>query len=170
MWGGIPSDYNIHINVSCIEKLKEITDTYGLALSLENVPCNDKDPLTHVINLAKDFPDITFTFDTKFAQFHDQMELSYNEDHQWLWTDKRINHIHINDYAGTYKEWKKLQGCQIGEGCIDFDQFFLFLNNIRFRESITMEASAYYDGVLNIEALNRSIAYIKNKMGKESDC
>ena len=124
LWDGITSDAHFENNLAAYGKLKDIADKYGIKLLIENVVCNQEDPMKHWCELKERFPEVRFVFDTKMAAFHSQMELLYDEAYQWLWMDKHICHYHVNDYAGGYKEWEKLRTLPIGQGHIDFDRFF----------------------------------------------
>lgn len=79
LWDGIPSDSNIENNIAQYVFLNETAKGYGLLLTIENVVCNHKDPLQHFEALKDKYPDIAFTFDVKFAQFHDQLDLALSE-------------------------------------------------------------------------------------------
>lgn len=34
------------------------------------------------------------------AAFHQQLELLYEKEYEWLWKHEHIRHYHLNDYAG----------------------------------------------------------------------
>ena len=79
LWNGIVSDSNMKANLKGCGDLLKIAADEGLALTVENVVCNCSDPMTHLWELLDMYPDIQFTFDTKMAQFHRQLEELYNE-------------------------------------------------------------------------------------------
>ena len=76
-----------------------------------------------------------------------------------------MQHVHINDYAGEYKEWKKLRSLHPGEGRIGFEAFFRDLEEVRYKGTFTIESSSVNeDGAINLEKLNESLKYLKELM------
>ncbi|MDF2819742.1 MAG: Xylose isomerase protein barrel [Clostridiales bacterium] len=161
LWGGMASDINIKYNIDKFGQLQEIAQIYGLLLTVENVACNQQNPLLHMKSLVEKYPQIAFTFDTKFAAFHSQLDSVYEQENQWLWNDGHIRHIHINDYAGGHMDWSQFRGLQIGEGWINFEKFFEYLKLKNYNAAITMEATALTDLGVQVEKLNRSLDYIR---------
>ena len=165
LWDGITSDAHFENNLAAYGKLKDIADKYGIKLLIENVVCNQENPMKHWCELKERFPEVHFVFDTKMAAFHSQMDLLYDEAYQWLWMDKHICHYRVNDYAGGYKEWEKLRTLPIGQGHIDFDRFFEFIHKIGYKGTFTLEATALdRNGVIDIDMLNKQFEFIRNAM------
>ena len=165
LWDGITSDAYFQNNVDAYSHLRKMTDTYGLKLLIENVVCNKADPMQHWCELRESFPDICFVYDTKMAAFHSQTDLLYQDAYAWLWSGGHICHYHVNDYAGGHKEWSKLRTLPIGQGHIDFERFFRFVNSTGYRGTFTVEATALnQDGVVDIGMLNRQFAYIREQL------
>ncbi len=101
----------------------------------------------------------------QMVSFHSQMKLLYEEEYQWLWENKHICHYHVNDYADGYKEWEKLRTLPIGQGHIDFDRFFEFIQKIGYHGTFTVEATAFdSNGVIDIQMLNQQFEFIRNAM------
>ncbi len=147
-------------NIECYKYLREISDSNQLSLMIENVVCNNRNPMSHLITLAKVYPDIQFTFDTKMAAFHNEMDLLYQKENEYLFAN--IKHMHINDYGGGYKDWKNLNTLHIGEGHIDFDKLFDFLNQMNYQGDFTVEATSFdQNGNIDFEALNKSFEKIR---------
>jgi len=170
LWDGITSDAYFENNVEGYRYLRDIAGRYGVGLLIENVVCNQKDPMKHWCELKEKFADICFVFDTKMAAFHDQMDLLYEEEYQWLWRDDHIRHYHVNDYAGGYKDWGKLRTLPIGQGHVDFERFFKFMRKIEYQGTFTVEATAFdSSGAVDIEMLNRQFAYIREFMKKRKN-
>ena len=165
LWDGITSDAYFQNNIDAYSKLREIADKYSIKVLIENVVCNQEDPMKHWCELKTQFSDISFVFDTKMASFHSQMELLYEEEYQWLWRNNHICHYHVNDYAGGYKEWGKLRTLPIGQGHVNFDRFFRFINMIGYKGTFTVEATAFdSNGVIDIDMLNKQFEFIRNAM------
>ena len=161
LWGGLDSDKDISHNIEYYKYLREISDLYGLSLTVENVVCNNSTPMDHLITLAKLFPDIQFTFDTKMAAFHGQTDLLYHKENRHLF--ENINHFHINDYGGGYKDWKNLKTLHIGEGHVDFDKLFDFLKEMNYEGDFTVEATFFdQNGIIDFKALNQTFDKLKN--------
>ncbi|MCI8957172.1 MAG: sugar phosphate isomerase/epimerase [Eubacterium sp.] len=166
LWNGQYSDSTIENNIKGYEQINKIAKDYGIELLIENVVCNHNSPLEHWITLLEKYPDIKFIFDTKMAAFHSQLEEIYKKENKHLW-DSHIRHLHINDYAGGYKDWGNLRTLPISKGNINFDKFFAFINQIQYHGEYTVEATAFSDnGNIDYDMLNNCFKYIKNKIKK----
>ena len=159
LWNGIISDKNIDYNIECFKYLDEIAKEHHLALTVENVVCANKDPFTHLNALLEHYPHIEFTFDTKMADFHKQLDLLYSD---FSHLSPHITHLHINDRLGEYKDWSNLRVLHIGQGDIDFNTFFGFMKKQNYKGYFTTEATSFdKQGNINIPALNSSVAKIR---------
>ena len=98
------------------------------------------------------------------AAFHEEMELLYEKEYEWLWKDGHIRHYHVNDYAGDYMDWGKLSALPVGTGKLDFVRFFDLLKSTGFDGDITTEGVAFDEnGNVEVELLNRQFAYIRER-------
>lgn len=162
LWNGPVSDDNIDNNLNALGELLKISDSYGLLLVPENVVCRAGSPIEYIRILADRYPDSHFTFDTKMAAFHCELESSLAGDYLSLWREKRIAHLHINDYNGTYKDWDNLKTRHIGEGNIDFKKFFGFLSSVGYEGTATLECSSMDEsGKIYPEKMSESILKVK---------
>jgi len=128
---------------------------------VENVVCNRQDPMTHLMTLAARHPDIGFTFDTKMAAFHDQLNLLYQPENRGVFD--HVRHMHINDYGGGYKEWTKLRTLHPGQGNVDFAELFAFLKDAGYTGDFTVEATSFdQTGAIDFDALNRTFAMLQD--------
>lgn len=117
--------------------------------------------MSHMANLVQTYPDIQFTFDTKMAAFHGQLEALYLPENQWLF--QHISHMHINDYNGGYKDWTNLKTLHIGQGKINFDRLFEQIRNANYCGDFTLEATSFdMCGNIRFEELNASLQRIRN--------
>jgi len=107
--------------------LNEIAGKYGLDLMIENVVCNVENPMKHLCELKEKYPQIRFVWDTKIAAFHEQLNLLYEPEYEWLWKEGYVCHYHVNDYAGGYMDWANLRTLSFGKGKVDFNQFLNLL-------------------------------------------
>lgn len=163
LWNGLHSDKNIAHNIAVYPYLREIADKHGLLLTVENVVCNHADPMTHLLALKDVYPDISFTFDTKMAAFHNQLPLLYQKEYRHLLSN--IRHFHINDYGGGYMDWSNLRTLPIGAGHIDFAPLFSYLHENSYNGAFTVEATAFdADGIIHYELLNDSFQAIRTHM------
>jgi len=155
LWDGLTSDSNFGSNLKAYEKLAETAERHGVLILVENVVCSVESPMKHWCRLAEAYPEIRFVFDTKMAAFHEEEELLYRSEYEWLWREGHIRHYHVNDYDGGYKDWKKLKTLPMGKGHIDFDRFFEFVRRTGYKETFTVEATAFdQEGVVDTEMLN----------------
>ena len=168
LWGGMASDGQIENNIAAYSRLREIADRYGLDLLVENVVCNTENPMKHLQELREAYPDIHFLFDTKMAAFHEELDLLYEKEYEWLWKEGHIHHYHVNDYAGGYMDWAKLSALPVGTGKLDFERFLAFLRSTGYDGDITTEGVAFDDeGNVDVELLNRQFTYIRERMNVE---
>ena len=158
LWNGLVSDSNFSENLRAYERLRKIAEGHGLLLTVENVVCNVSAPMNRLRELAAEYPDISFTFDTKMAAFHGELDEFYDED----FLKKHIKHLHINDYGGGIKEWNALRTLHLGCGNIDFDEFFVFVRKTGYTGDFTVEATSVNDdGSVDIDKLNGDFLKIK---------
>lgn len=162
LWNGVISDSNFNNNARMYGKLREIASNRGVDLLVENVLCNIATPMTRWLELRQMYPDIHFIFDTKMAVFHDELKLIYDKDYSWLFDEGHIKHFHVNDYGGGYMTWEDLRVLPVGAGKIDFKPFYRLINELKYDDTLTIEATAMQkDGSVNTDMLNKCIEDIK---------
>lgn len=160
LWSGLDSDKDFPHNIEVYKYVREIAERYRLLLTIENVVCNNSDPMTLLAGLTKIYPDIRFTFDTKMAEFHGQLSELYADENRHIW--ERVAHIHINDYKGGYKDWSSLKTLHIGDGQIDFDRFLGFVRRMGYAGDFTIESTSFDNaGIIDFEKMNQSIQIIR---------
>ncbi len=163
LWSGRASDQHIERNIAAYPALRDIAEKQGLLLTVENVLCNQQDPLTHLRELADVYPDIAFTWDTKMAAFHQQEEALYLAENAWL--VPCIKHYHVNDYAGGFMDWANMSAKPLGHGYVDFDKFFAFVRRTAYAGALTCEAAAVNDdGTVRCDEMNASLDRIKREV------
>lgn len=167
LWDGVTSDRFMERNRAAYPALREEAGARGVALTVENVVCNQRDPLTHWRALLQAYPDIRFTFDTKMAAFHGQLTDMYRPENREIW--RHIVHLHVNDYGGGYLDWAHLRTLHPGKGTVDFDGLFAFLREIGYDGDCTVEATSFtQDGVIHWDQLNDTLDRVRGLMGRES--
>lgn len=156
LWNGLASDKNLSKNIERFGTLREMARKAGICLMVENVVCNTNDPLTNIGRLHRTYPDIDLVYDTKMAEFHNQLMNVFLPEWEWIFGEGHVKHLHINDYDGGYMDWSNLNVLPIGKGHVDFDGFFQQLSKYKYQGDFTVEATAFdMDGVLNIDMLNQ---------------
>ena len=161
LWSGRISDQHIENNLSAYPELQRIAAGHGLLLTIENMVCNQQDPMTHLHTLLSRHPEASITFDTKNAAFHSQLEALYPPENSWLQT--AVAHYHLNDYDGGHMQWERLLGRvkPIGAGQIDFGRFFAYIRQCGYTGDFTVESTAFDDtGVVDVEMLEGQFAAI----------
>ena len=166
LWGGTSSDKNIEVNIQLFPKLKEISDSYGLILTIENIVCNTYKPLDHMRELWNLYPnDIKFTIDVRQAEFHKSLKETCES--SFLWENNLVSHLHISDYKGGYMDWLRLRiNPPLNCGDVDFDYLFSFLKSIRFGGSVTLEHNFTHESEDLLPMLNQSYEFIANGLRK----
>ncbi len=167
LYDGLTSDKYFENNLRNYSNLISIAQSYSLDLLTENVVCNCKDPTFRWNQLTEQYGDVHFTFDTKMAAFHNQLELFYSEKFLPFHKNNHIRHYHINDYGGGYMDWQNLKTLPIGKGNIDFDKFFNFVGKSGYRDTFTVEATAFdRNGIVDVSMLNAQFDLVRNMVGK----
>ena len=162
LWNGLSSDQFFDRNLSAYPQLLAIAQRCGIDLTVENVVCAQEDPLFRWRQLLSAYPGAHFTYDTKMAAFHGQIEDMYAPENRFLWTQGHIRHLHLNDYGGGYKDWQNLRTLHPGQGSIDFDRLFTHLSLVNYQGDYTVEATSFLpDGVIHWEDLNRTFAFLR---------
>lgn len=157
LWGGKPSDGHIKANLRAYPDFVRIAREYGLLLTIENVPCNTCDPLSHWRELLQLDDSISFTVDTRFLAFHGQFEEFYGGGYI-----NHVKHVHISDWDAGTMVWDKLRPIpHPGDGHIDFDRFFAFLKESGYNGSVTLESPSMLETGLDSEGLNKDLHFIK---------
>lgn len=160
LWSGLNSDKDMPHNIELYGRLRDMAEGCGLLLTVENVVCNNRDPMTNMKALLAVYPDASFTFDTKMAEFHGQLMDIAREEERPLWN--RVAHLHINDYRGGVRDWSCLRTLHPGDGQIDFEGFFRFVNGTGYRGDATVESTSFDSrGVIDIKKLNHSLLAVR---------
>lgn len=163
LWNGLSSDSAIENNYSNYGILQRIAGEYGICLSVENVVCNRQDPLTHMRELMRRYPDIQFTYDTKMTHFHRQEEEFYAPECRDVW--RHVTHLHVNDHRGAKGDFSSLRTLQLGDGEVDLERFFDHLRTVRFDGDLVCEAVAWDEqGGIHPEIMNRSMRFIRDRL------
>lgn len=159
LWGGVNSDRYIDYNISVLGALTETAKEHGLRLLIENIPSVANDPLSNWNRIldAHALGDNGFIFDTRFGKLHEQgEEILQNER-----VIPHIEHIHISDFAGTYREFKALRPIlHPGEGSVDFPRIAELLDSIGYSNTITLESPVALENDMDIPKLRRTLTYL----------
>lgn len=167
LWDGITSDLHYENNLKAYEELLKISHNAGIDLLVENVVCNGKDPWARWMELLDVYSDAHFVFDTKMAAFHEQIDLLYKDENEFMWKDGHIRHYHVNDYGGGYKDWANLKTLPIGKGHIDFEKFFEYIGKTGYIGTYTLESTAFdASGKVDADMLNEEITFIREALRK----
>lgn len=165
LWGGLPSDQNISVNIDFFDNLYNLAKSHSFLLMVENIPCNKSyNPFQHWETLYKEYGDkVRFTLDTRFIEFHGLWDYFYNAD--WLWQNNLIEHVHISDYKGNVNQWECLhKALPIGKGQIDFIRFLKHIVSKGYKNAITIECSARVDNRIDTDLLNHCIHYVRESI------
>ena len=162
-WNGVSSDRKIENNLAAFALLRDIALKHSLLLTVENVVCAVGDPLSHLKTLSSLYPDISFTFDTKMAQFHGRLAGLYSSPPGWA--KKHIAHVHVNDYRGAVCDWQSLKTLHPGDGDVDFAAFFAYLRGFGYSGDFTVEATSFDNtGRIDYDRLNRSLDFVRKSI------
>ena len=165
LWNGVTSDSHMDRCLGAYPALRAMADECGVLLTVENVVCSAQDPITHWRALMEADAGVRFTFDTKMAAFHGQMDGMYTPENRDLWL--HIAHLHINDYAGGYRDWNNLRTLHPGDGTVDFERLFAFLREIGYDGDCTVEATSFdREGIIHWDKLNAALNRLRGFIGE----
>jgi len=158
LWGGYSSDRHIEYNISKMDELNSAAAEYGVRILCENIPSNLTDPRCNWHLLLPHLGNAGLIFDTRFGKLHEQTGD--------ILTDKaltgRIEHIHISDFAGTYRDFSALRPIlHPGEGTIDFSEVSALLDGFGYAGTITLESPVMVEDELDIPKLENTIEFLK---------
>ena len=112
-----------------------------------------------------ELPEARFTIDTKMAEFHRELPetLACGE----LWQG-RAAHLHVNDYAGGFRDFKDLRVMHFGEGHVDFAPFFRRVRESGYTGFATVESTSVRpDGTVDFDRLNNSLKKVREGLNGE---
>lgn len=166
LWNGKPSDHDFYRHLAAYPRFLATARAHGLTLTVENVVCAARDPMSRFSELATAYPDVSFTFDTKMAAFHRQEGRLHDPV-----LSGRLLHIHLNDYAGTPGDFSGLAVLHLGEGNVDLAAISRDLITMGYNGTVTLECGCMCpDGSLVPEKMNASLAVARRLLatrGKE---
>ena len=164
LWDGRFEKNQLEKGISLLETLYEICEKRGVELFVENVPCRYS-PYESVLKITEKYPFARFTFDTRHADFIGETDRFLQSP---LWKTK-IGHIHVSDHCGQTAPgmWGVTRPIlHPGEGKIDFCSLFDSMPPCD-GETVTLESPVMLpDGSHDLEKLNRSLAFLHEKMKK----
>lgn len=159
LWGGLSSDGHIAYNLSKMAELNDVAAGCGVRLLCENIPSNHTDPQHNWQLLLPYLGDAGLIFDTRFGKLHEQT--------REILTDPllapRIEHVHISDFAGTYRDFSALRPIlHPGEGTIDFGEVAALLDGMGYGGSITLESPVMVGEELDMPKLCRTLTFLRD--------
>ncbi len=160
LWGGISSDANLEYNAEKLPTLAKTAADSGVRLLIENIPSNHADPYTNWKRLiAWGLPEnVGLIYDTRFGKLHDQMRETLSDGE----VAARLEHVHISDFAGTYRDFAKLRPIlHPGEGSVDFDGLARLLDGMGYAGTVTLESPVMQGEEYDIAKLERTLRYLR---------
>jgi sugar phosphate isomerase/epimerase len=166
LWNGPSLDTAIERNLEIEAELRRMATAEGLLLTVENVVTYGETadhPLDYMKRLLELDPDVSFTYDLKMAAFHLQNSRVWEPEWSFLWEKGRVAHLHVSDYAGGFMDWKNLRTRHLGEGHIDFEDFFRRYNQTERCDTVTLECLSFReDGSLDVDGINEDVRKLRN--------
>ncbi len=159
LWGGVNSDRHLDYNISALGELNGIAASHGIRLLIENIPSVSNDPLRnwHAVLASHALGDGGFIFDTRFGRLHEQIEEILADSA----VIPHIEHVHISDFGGTYRDFKALRPIlHPGEGTVDFPRIAVLLDGIGYESTVTLESPVALENDMDIPKLRRTLAYL----------
>lgn len=164
LWDGRFDAERLRKSIDSLDTLFEICDKRSVELLVENVPCRTS-PYESVLEISRKYPGSRFTFDTRHSDFIGETERFFESE---IWKTG-IAHIHVSDHVGLTAPgmWGVTRPIvHPGEGKIDFERLFEEMP-VYDGETLTLESPVMLpDGTHDLEKLNRSLSFLKEKMRK----
>lgn len=161
LWGGVNSDRYLDYNISVLPEFIQTAAEYGIRLLIENIPSVQNDPLANWKRiLERDaLGDAGLIFDTRFGKLHEQTDAVFSDPK----IVSRIEHIHISDFGGGYREFSALRPIlHPGEGKIDFTHIARLLDGVSYDGTITLESPVAIENGMDIPKLANTLAYLNH--------
>ena len=163
IWGRPDSDREPMRIFERVQRLREISASYGVDLLSENNACIHGSPLEHLFDYVNLDPSFGVIIDTRAAQFHRELETIGRCKALW----GNIRHIHISDMHGDYKQWDAMYPIfGPGMGDIDFGRFFRAVVENGYDNTITLESPAMFADRVGVDTLNSYLDYIRDGIAK----
>ncbi len=159
LWGGRQSDSHVDYNIEKLAWLSDIAASSGVRLLIENVPSAATDPRSNWHRLLPHLGNGGLIFDTRFGKLHEQIAETLTD----AALTEKIEHIHISDFAGTYREFSALRPIlHPGEGSVDFGEVARLLDGFGYRGTVTLESPvAEPDGGMDVPKLEKTLTYLR---------
>ncbi|MBQ2719809.1 MAG: sugar phosphate isomerase/epimerase [Clostridia bacterium] len=165
LWNGPPSDREFSRNLAAYATFAEKAAAAGLLLTVENVVCAERDPLTRFSELLAAHPTVSFTYDTKMAAHHRQETALFSPENAALL--RAVRHVHLNDYGGTPGDFSGLATLHLGEGKLDIPAIASHLLRAGYRGRCTLECGCMRpDGTLMPEKMNASLTLARRLLAE----
>jgi sugar phosphate isomerase/epimerase len=154
-------DRNLEHLPSCIDT----AEAYNLVPAVEAVMGTAGTPLANIQLALERDARCRVTLDSEFLGFHGQLEASIAAD--WLWAEKRVQHVHLKDFDGRLKDGEGRRRWLLpGEGALELQGFLSGLVERGYDGAITVEASAVGDdGKLDEKRIEQIAAVVKQLSG-----
>ncbi len=158
LWGGIASDGFVEYNIAALPELSRMAEGHNVRLLVENVPSNHADPKSNWKKLLPYLGDGGLIFDTRFGKLHEQTREILTDPELY----PKIEHIHISDYTGGYRNFKALRPIlHPRDGVIDFDEVAALLDGIGYSGTITLESPVMVGDELDVDKIKSTLVYLK---------
>ena len=134
-------------------------------MTIENVISAEHLALERLRSLALYDSRLTFTYDTKMAHLKSENALLSKDEWQFLFKDRKISHLHINDSSVSRHSGGRLTVLHMGEGDVDFESFFRLVRQSSFAGTATVESTSVRDdGSIDAEKLNRTLTRVREML------
>ena len=159
LWERPTSDLAIERNVERLPMGIDTATAYGLALAVETIPGEHGTSLANVRMAVERDQRCKVALDTEFLGYHGQLGASLSAD--WLWSDGRVQHVHLKDFDGRLRVDGKRRYLLPGEGDLDLQGFLDGLAERGYAGAVTLEATAIDDqGALDTARLAQMAAVV----------
>lgn len=165
LWELPDSDDHIENNFAAAGDCLRIAREYGLILSVETIPCRQKDPLDYFLKLLRLYPEISYTLDTQHLGYHGLNELLFDDSMAPLWRlPEAPIHFHIRDYTGKPFDREIFKrSLHPGDGEIDLARLIGRIRENSTEHFVTLESSGLRpDGGIDVGKINKSMRYLRS--------
>lgn len=165
LWGLPDADARLDEQLAILPRLIDIAEDEGVQLGIETIPCTVSTPLENLGRVIAADPRTRVVLDTEFLSMQGQLDAAL--DHEALWSDDRVVHIHIKDFDGREVDADgRRRYLHPGDGDIPFGRWLAGVAAHGYTGPLSLESSVVSRaGEVDIARLNETLARLRHLAG-----
>jgi sugar phosphate isomerase/epimerase len=162
LWGLPDADGRLDEQLAVLPRLIDIAEDEGVQLGIETIPCTVSTPLENLERVIDADPRTRVVLDTEFLSMHGQLDEAL--DHEAIWADDRVIHIHIKDFDGREADPDgRRRYLHPGDGDIPFGRWLAGVAARGYAGPLSLESSVVSRaGEVDIDRLNETLGRLRH--------